>query len=82
MDKLQIMSDVDTVDHITILPRWHKPFDREKAIKTIKHCKTFYGDIFTYTVEDAARLTAATDQQLLDELVAIRETLLSHVFKL
>ena len=80
MNKLQIMSDVDTVDHITILPRWGKPFDRAKAIKTIKHCKTFYGDIFTYTVEDAARLAAATDQQLLDELVAIRETLLSHVF--
>ena len=80
MNKLQIMSDVDTVDHITILPRWNKPFDREKAIKTIKHCKTFYGDIFTYTVEDAARLSAATDQQLLDELVAIREELLRHVF--
>ena len=80
MNKLQIMSDVDTVDHITILPRWGKPFDRQKAIKTIKHCKTFYGDIFTYTVEDAARLAAATDQQLLDELVSIRETLLSHVF--
>ena len=80
MNQLQIMSDVDTVDHITILPRWGKPFDREKAIKTIKHCKTFYGDIFTCTVEDAARLAAATDRQLLDELVAIRETLLSHVF--
>ena len=80
MNQLQIMSDVDTVDHITILPRWGKPFDREKAVKTIKHCKTFYGDIFTYTVEDAARLAAATDRQLLDELVAIRETLLSHVF--
>ena len=80
MNKLQIMSDVDTVDHITILPRWGKPFDREKAIKTVKHCKTFYGDIFTYTVEDAARLEAATDRQLLDELVAIREELLRHVF--
>ena len=80
MNKLQIMSDVDTVDHITILPRWGKPFDRQKAIKTVKHCKTFYGDIFTYTVEDAARLAAATDQQLLDELVSIREELLRHVF--
>ena len=80
MDKLQIMSDVDTVDHITILPRWHKPFDREKAIRTVKHCKTFYGDIFTYTAEDAARLEAATDGQLLDELVEIREELLRHVF--
>ncbi len=80
MNKLQIMSDVDTVDHITILPRWHKPFDREKAIKTIKRCKTFYGDIFTWSVEDAARLEAATDQQLLDELVAVREELLRRVF--
>lgn len=80
MNKLQIMSDVDTVDHITVLPRWNKPFDRDKAVKTIKHCKTFYGDIFTYTVEDAARLAAATDQQLLDELVAIREELLRRVF--
>ena len=80
MNKLQIMSDVDTVDHITILPRWNKPFDREKAIRTIKRCKTFYGDIFTYTVEDAARLEAASDRQLLDELVAIREELLRRVF--
>ena len=80
MNQLQIMSDVDTVDHITILPRWHKPFDRDKAVKTIRHCKTFYGDIFTWSVEDAGRLSAATDQQLLDELVAIRETLLSYVF--
>lgn len=80
MNKLQIMSDVDTVDHITILPRWNKPFDREKAIRTIKHCRTFYGDIFSWSVEDAERLSAATDQQLLDELVSIRETLLSYVF--
>lgn len=80
MNQQQIMSDVDTVDHITILPRWGKPFDREKAIRTVKRCKTFYGDIFSYTVEDAARLAAATDQQLLDELVAIREELLRHVF--
>ena len=80
MNQLQIMSDVDTVDHITILPRWQKPFDRKKAIRTIKHCKTFYGDIFTYTVEDAARLEAATDGQLLDELVEIREELLRRVF--
>ena len=80
MNKLQIMSDVDTVDHITILPRWGKPFDREKTIKTIKHCRTFYGDMFDWSAEDAERLSAATDQQLLDELVAIRETLLSHVF--
>ena len=80
MNQLQIMSDVDTVDHITILPRWGKPFNRDKAIKTIKHCKTFYGDIFTYTAEDAARLASATDAQLLDELVAIRETLLTNVF--
>ena len=80
MNKLQIMSDVDTVDHITILPRWHKPFDRDKAIRTIKHCKTFYAEVFDYSVDDAARLSAATDQQLLDELVAIRETLLSFVF--
>ena len=80
MNKLQLLSDVDTVDHITILPRWGKPFDREKAVKTIQHCKTFYGDIFSWSVEDAARLSAATDQQLLDELVAIRETLLTYVF--
>ena len=80
MNKLQIMSDVDTVDHITILPRWNKPFDREKAIKTIRHCKSFYGDVFEFSLADFDRLEEAEDQELLDELVAIRETLLQHVF--
>ena len=80
MNKLQIMSDVDTVDHITILPRWGKPFDRAKAIRTIRHCKTFYSDVFDFSLPDFARLEAASDQELLDELAAIRETLLSYVF--
>ncbi len=80
MNQQQIMSDVDTVDHITVLPRWGKPFDRKKAIKTIRHCKTFYSDVFDFSLPDFARLEAASDQELLDELVAIRETLLSHVF--
>ena len=80
MNKLQILSDVDTIDHITILPRWHKPFDRAKAIRTIQHCKTFYGDVFAFALPDFARLQTATDQLLYDELVEIRETLLSYVF--
>lgn len=80
MNQQQIMSDVDTVDHITILPRWGKPFDRDKAIRTIRHCKTFYGDVFDFSLPDFARLENATDQALLDELVAIREELLRHVF--
>ena len=80
MNQRQIMSDVDTVDHITILPRWGMPFDRAKAIRTIQRCKTFYGDLFGFSLPDFARLENATEQELLDELVAIRETLLRCVF--
>ena len=80
MNTLQIMSDVDTIDHITILPRWGKSVDRDLAIRTIKRCKTYYADVFDWALSDSARLSAATEEQLLAELVAIRETLLSYVF--
>ena len=80
INRQQIMSDVDTIDHITILPRWRKPFDRAKAIATLKRCKTFYGDVFEFSLPDFARLENAADQELLDELVAVRETLLRQVF--
>lgn len=80
INRQQIMSDVDTIDHITILPRWNKPFDRAKAIAALKRCKTFYGDVFDFSLPDFARLEAASDQELLDELVAVRETLLRHIF--
>ena len=80
MNQQQIMSDVDAIDHITVLPRWNKPFDRAKAIRTIQRCKTFYGDLFRFSLPDFARLENATEQELLDELVAIRETLLRCVF--
>lgn len=80
INKQQIMSDVDTVDHITILPRWNKPFDREKAIRTIEHCRSCYADVFDLELSDFARLEKATDRELLDELVSIREVLLQHVF--
>ena len=80
INQQQIMSDVDTIDHITVLPRWGKPFDREKAIRTIRRCKSFYGDAFDFGLPDFARLQTATDQLLYDELVEIRETLLRYVF--
>ena len=80
MNKLQIMSDVDTIDHITVLPRRNRPVDREYAIRTIKRCKTYYADVFDWEQSDPARLAAATEEQLLSELVSIRETLLSYVF--
>ena len=79
INQQQIMSDVDVIDHITILPRWHKPFDRAKAIRTIRHCKSFYGDVFDFSLADFARLETAADRELLEELVAIRETLLRHL---
>lgn len=80
INRQQIMSDVDTVDHITILPRWGKPFDRARAIAALKRCKTYYGDAFEFSLPDFARLENATDQELLDELVVVRETLLRHIF--
>lgn len=80
INRQQIMSDVDTIDHITVLPRWNKPVDREYAIRTIKRCKTYYADVFDWKQSDSARLSAATEEQLLAELVSIRETLMSYVF--
>ena len=80
INRQQIMNDVDAIDHITVLPRWGKPFDRTKAIAALKRCKTFYGDVFDFSLPDFARLEAASGQELLDELVAVRETLLRHIF--
>ena len=79
INKQQILSDVDAIDHITILPRWGKPVDRETAIRTILRCKSYYGDVFAFGLPDYDRLDKATEQQLLEELVAMRETLLEHL---
>ncbi len=80
INKQQILSDVDTVDHITVLPRWNKPFDRERAVRAIRHCRSYYGDVFAFDLADFTRLETATERELLEELVAIRETLLRHLF--
>ena len=81
MNKRQIMSDVDTIDHITIHYRKNRPVDREKAIRTIKHCKAFYADLFTYGVEDSERLAKASVEELVAELIETREKMMAAVFE-
>ncbi len=77
-DRKIILLDVDEMDHVTIEPKWGKPFNCKKAVKIIERYLAIYPEIaespdfVKYTdLENESELTAC--------LVSMRTYLMKRI---
>lgn len=75
-DRKAILLDVDNLDHVTIEPKWGKPFNCEKAVRVIDKVLGIYPEI-----KDSPDFVSYSDMQSEAELTACIISIRTYLMK-
>lgn len=77
-DRKIILLEVDDLDHVTIEPKWGKPFDCKKAVRRIEACLKQYPEI-AESEDFVPYEDAGSEAQLTACIISMRTILMKKI---
>ena len=77
-DRKIILLEVDNLDHVTIEPKWGKPFNCKKAVKVITDCLNIFPEIADFP-DFVPYTDMCSEAQLTECIISMRTYLMKKI---